>query len=197
MLPHRSWLKYQGSPAAQTQDSVTLQAQCLLTALVLVLRRIKTETSHARLKTQLSQAGLLPHLCQLVASLGNMASLAAVATSVVLRACHLEPADSMPAVAQHLHVVQTLAQAYHRQSYTVLQQQQLASQLQQPGLPSGTTTLQPDSQQLSSSNAELGTTEETVEGALLMLAVQVAQSTAGAHLLLDQGISDLLPQLAK
>ena len=36
-----------------------------------------------------------------------------------------------------------------------------------------------------------------MEGALLMLAVKVVQSTAGAQLLLDQGILDLLPQLAK
>ena len=39
--------------------------------------------------------------------------------------------------------------------------------------------------------------EGTVEGALLMLTVQFAQTTAGANLLLDQGMSDLLPQLAK
>lgn len=165
-----------------------------------MLRRIKTGTSHARQKTQLSQAGqaLLPHLCQLVASLGNMASLAAMATSVVLRACHLEPADSVPAVAQHLHIVQALAQAYCRRSVTVLQQQQqLASQHQQPGSPLGTTPQQPDSQQASSGNAVLEGPEATVEGALLMLAVQIAQSAAGAHLLLDQGISDLLPQMAK
>ena len=89
-----------------------------------------------------------------------------------------------------------MAQAYHRQSITVLQQQQLASQHQQLRLLSGTTP-QPDSQQISSISAGPGNPEDTVEGALLMLAVQVAQSTAGAHLLLDQGISDLLPQVAK
>ena len=37
----------------------------------------------------------------------------------------------------------------------------------------------------------------TVEGALLTLTLQFAQTTAGANLLLDQGVSDLLPQSAK
>ena len=203
-MPDRSWLKYQESPiaGAQAQNPATVQAitQCLLTALVLGLRHIRSETSCIKQKPQLIQAGqaLLPRLCQLVASLGNMASLAAMATSVVLRACHLEPVDWVPTVAQHLHIVQALAQAYHRQSITVVLQQQLSSQQHlQPELASGSISQQPNSQQLSSSDAGLGETEETVEGALLLLAVHVAQSTAGAHLLLDQGVSDLLPQLAK
>ena len=72
---------------------------------------------------QASQA-LLPHLCQLIAALGNLATSAAILTGVMLRTCLIPPTDWVPAVTRHLHVVQALAQAYHKRSIAVSQQQQ-------------------------------------------------------------------------
>lgn len=151
---------------------------------------------------QAAQA-LLPYLCQLTASLGKLASSAAMAIGVLLRACYMDPPDWIPSVNQHLHIVQALAQAYIRRSAAVQQQQQQAhshNMHHQHQLPTMTTA---PAQQLSEHQQSEGAEtrqaelEGTVEGSLLMLIQHFAQSTAGAHMLLEQGLAALLPQLAK
>ena len=158
---------------------------------------------------QASQA-LLPHLCHLIAALGKLASSAAILTGVVLRICLISPTDWVPAATRHLHVVQALAQAYHKRSIAVSRQQQQQQQQQQqlqpiqhqgeqPSLSSVLAPRQQQNQQPASSDvvASSADVEGSMEGALLMLTLQFAQTTAGGNLLLDQGVSDLLTQLAQ
>lgn len=201
----RSWLGQQHK-ASQARGSATAEdlTQCLLTSLVLVLRRIKLDSLHAsRPQLTLAALALLPHLCQLISSLGNLASSAANATGVLLRSCHLDPADWTPAVAQHLHLVQALAQAYHTRSVAALQRHHQSTVLQQHQGSRATpvaASQHPGGDSGSSSNVQQPSSailEGTVEGALLMLALNLAQSPPGAQLLMEQGFSDLLPQLAK
>ena len=107
--------------------------------------------------------------------------------AVMLRACQLAPSESLPVVAQNLHLVQAVSQAFQ---CTARAQQGMA---QQPQGMSGESLGFAD-EALESTSTEL---EGTLEGSLLALGLYLAQSPHGAHMLLDQGVADLIPLLAK
>lgn len=188
----RSWLAYERTahPAALEQASAEPITHSLLSSLFLVLRRIgltnpPSTLAHQHQSQQAVHAAacsLLPELCQLAACQGCHASMAASLIPVMLRACLLSPSDALPVVSEHLHLVQAMSHAFHAHSAALR-----ASQSQSgPDTPSGAMA--------GHANADL---EGTLEGALLALALHLAQSALSAQMLLDQGAAEFVPALAK
>ena len=188
----RSWLAYERTahPAALEQASAEPITHSLLSSLFLVLRRIgltnppSTLAHHHQSQQGVHAAAcsLLPELCQLAACQGCHASMAASLIPVMLRACLLSPSDALPVVSEHLHLVQAMSHAFHAHSAALRASQSQGG----PDTPSGAMA--------GHANADL---EGTLEGALLALALHLAQSALGAQMLLDQGAAEFVPALAK
>ena len=137
---------------------------------------------------------LLPELCRLVEAQGCYASTAASVTTLVLTAGLLLPSDWAPVLARHLQLVTCMAQAV-QSTALAKQHQPHSSQQQQLGhsraARSGTTD------QASVLQPAGGEIEGSSEGALLALALHLAQTPQGAHMLLEQGVAGFIPALAK
>ena len=197
----RSWLTYQRSSSPHKLEAATPEptTQCLLSSLLLVLHRLgatnppHTSSNHCsslQHTLRLEAQALLPVLCQLAATQSCHAGTSASLAAVMLRTCQLSPSDWLPIVSKHLHLVQAMAQAFHQRS--------LAIQALHGGS-SATTHADPaqdavKAENLDSANAEL---EGSIEGSLLALALYLAQSSPGAQMLLDQGVAEFIPMLAK
>ena len=173
--------------------------QSLLSSLLLVLRRIgltnpSSPPAHAHHQSQqalyAAARNLLPELCQMAASLGCHAGLAASLIPVMMRSCHLSPSGSIPVISKHLHLVQAMYHAFHVRSVALRERHSQAQQAQ------GASEATPGAmaENFESANADL---EGTLEGSLLALALHLAQSASGAQMLLDQGVADFIPALAK
>ena len=197
----RSWLVYQRTVAPVTLDTMSSEpiTQSLLSSLLLVLRRIgltnpSSPSAHDHHQSQqalyAAARNLLPDLCQMAASLGGHAGLAASLIPVMMRSCHLSPSGSIPVISKHLHLVQALYHAFHVRSVAVREHHSQAQQAQ------GASEATPGAmaETFASADADL---EGTLEGSLLAMALHLAQDAPGAQMLLDEGVADLLPALAK
>jgi len=192
---------FQRTLAPVSLDTTTSEpiTQSLLSSLLLVLRRIgltnpSPPPSHAHHQSQqalyAAARNLLPELCQMAASLGCHAGLAASLIPVIMRSCHLSPSGSIPVISKHLHLVQAMYHAFHVRSVALREHHSQAQQAQ------GASEATPGAmaENFESANADL---EGTLEGSLLAMALHLAQDSPGAQMLLDQGVADLLPALAK
>ncbi|DBA65573.1 TPA: hypothetical protein ACH3X2_003134 [Trebouxia sp. C0005] len=197
----RSWLAYQRTVAPVSLDTTSSEpiTQSLLASLLLVLRRIgltspSSPPAHAHHQSQqalhAAAHNLLPELCQMAASLGCHAGLAASLIPLMMRSCHLSPSGSMPVISRHLHLVQAMYHAFHVRSVALREHHSQARQ--PPGASEATPGAMAES--FVSANADL---EGTLEGSLLAMALHPAQDAPGAQMLLDEGVADFLPALAK
>ena len=197
----RSWLAYQRTVAPVSLDTTSSEpiTQSLLASLLLVLRRVGLTSPSSPLAYpphQSQQArcaaahNLLPELCQMAASLGCHAGLAASLIPLMMRSCHLSPSGSMPVISRHLHLVQAMYHAFHVRSVALREHHSQARQ--PPGASEATPGAMAD--KFVSANADL---EGTLEGSLLAMALHLAQDAPGAQMLLDEGVADFLPALAK
>jgi len=167
--------------------------QSLLSSLLLVLQRIgrtspASPPAHAHHQSQQALYAAARNL--LAASLGCHAGLAASLIPVMMRSCHLSPSGSIPVISKHLHLVQAMYHAFHVRSVALRQHLSQAQQAQ------GASEATPGAmaENFESANADL---EGTLEGSLLAMALHLAQDAPGAQMLLDQGVADFLPALAK
>ncbi len=188
---------YQRTVAPVSLETMSSEpiTQSLLSSLLLVLRRIglTSPSPYAPAHQQAVYAAarsLLPELCQMAASQGCHAGLAASLIPVMMRSCHLSPSGSLPVVSKHLHLVQAMYHAFHVRSVALRENHSQAQQAQ------GASDATPGAmaENFESANADL---EGTLEGSLLALALHLAQSASGAQMLLDQGVADFIPALAK
>ena len=197
-MSFRSWLAYERSAhPAPLEASTEPITQSLLSSLLLVLQRVGLTDppppallQHREQSQQALHAAacsLLPELCHMAACQGCHASTAASLIPVMLRACLLSPSDAVPIVSQHLHLVQAMSHAFHSKSAALRALQRLSQQSQ--GSPDKASGADADN-----FNVDL---EGTSEGALLALALHLAQSAPGAHMLVNQGAAEFVPALAK
>lgn len=192
---------YQRTVAPVSLDTTSSEpiTQSLLSSLLLVLRRIGLTSPasppphahhHSHQAVYAAARNLLPELSQMAASLGCHAGLAASLIPVMMRLCHLSPSGSIPVISKHLHLVQAMYHAFHVRSVALREHHSQAQQAQ------GASEATPGAmaENFESANADL---EGTLEGSLLAMALHLAQDAPGAQMLLDQGVADFLPALAK
>ena len=103
----------------------------------------------------------------------------------MLRTCQQLPLDWVAILSKHLQLVTCLAQAAQRRA--VAKQNHQSQQLQQPAEQQQTWGVDSNSSEL----------EASLEGSLLALALHLAQTAPGAQILLNQGVTGLIPALAK
>lgn len=128
---------------------------------------------------------LIPELCYLIEAQKCHARAAAAVLTVMLRTFQQLPLDWVPILSKHLQLVTCLAQA--AQHRAIAKQNHHSQQVHQ-------TADQQQTWGVESSSPEL---EASLEGALLALALHLAQTAPGAQLLLNQGVTGLIPALAK
>ena len=193
----RHWLQYQRqscpeSMASSSPDHIT---DCLLSSLASVLHNIRTVLAPAKTSIPgLRHAAqtLLAELCRLVEAQGCYASTAASVITLVMKAGLLMPSDWAPVLSRRLQLVTCMAQAVQS---TALAQQHQTDPSQQPGQFAAARSQQTD--QASVLESVGGELDRSSEGALLALAVHLAQNPLGAQMLLEQGVTGFIPALAK
>ena len=136
---------------------------------------------------------LLPELCRLVEAQGCYASAAASFITLVLTAGLLTASEWAPVLSRHLQLVTCVAQAV--QSTALAKQHQPDPSQKQLGKSTAGRSQQAD--RASISEPASGELEGSSEGALLALALHLAQTPLGAQMLLEQGVTGFIPALAK
>ena len=200
--PCRYWLQYQrqSCPESMASSSPDQATGCVLSGLASALHTTSTVLAPAKASSSTPKATkqglrcaaqtLLPELCRLVEAQGCYANTAASVTTLVLTAGLLLPSDWAPVMSRHLQLVTCMAQAV--QSTALAKQHQPNSSQQQ--LRQATAARSEATDLLESADGEL---EGSSEGALLALALHLAQTPLGAQMLLEQGVTAFIPALAK
>ena len=169
---------------------------CLLSGLASVLRSIGTVLAPAKScqpRLRYAAQTLLPELCRLVEAQGYYSSTAALVITLVLTAGLLTSSDWAPVLSRHLQLVTCMAQAV--QSTALAKEQQTNPSEQQLGQLTEARNQRTD--QASVLDSAGGEPEGSSEGALLALALHLAQTPLGAQMLLEQGVTGFIPALAK
>lgn len=137
---------------------------------------------------------LLPELCRLVEAQGCFASTAASVTTLVLTAGLLTPPDWAPVLSRHLQLVTCMAKAVQTTALARQQHQLALSQQHTAHQAAAGNELSGQGSVGESAGGGLGGSSEE---ALLALALHLAQTPAGAQMLLEQGVTGFIPALAK
>lgn len=201
----RCWLQHlrRSSPQFLASCSPDPVAGCLLSGLASVLHSIGTVLGTANTPSSTPKPAkqglrcaaltLLPELCRLVEAQGCFASTAASVTTLVLTSGLLTPPDWAPVLSRHLQLVTCMAKAV--QTTALARQHQLGASQQHLGHQSAAGSQETGQGWVGESAG--GGLEGTAEGALLALALHLAQTPPGAQMLLEQGVTGFIPALAK